>query len=107
VPRCADTLRGLDPFAELAGVTTRVVLGNPPWASRSANRGAREVEALLEDFRRDGTGARLVERKLGVLSDDYVRFFRWSAEVVRRAPGGGIVALVTNGSFLDGPVHRG
>ncbi|MCU0676773.1 MAG: hypothetical protein MUE69_28780, partial [Myxococcota bacterium] len=32
---------------------------------------------------------------------------RWSAEVVRRAPGGGVLGLVTNASFLDGPVHRG
>jgi hypothetical protein len=42
-----------------------------------------------------------------VLSDDYVRFWRWACEVVRRARGGGVIAFVTNASFLDGPVHRG
>lgn len=84
-----------------------LVLGNPPWAGRTANADAEASAALLEDFRRDEHGARLEERKLGVLSDDYVRFFRWSAEMVRRRLDGGVLALVTNGSFLDGPVHRG
>jgi len=75
-----------------------VVLGNPPWAGRSASRGG-PTDRLLDDFRRDAAGAPLRERKLGVLSDDYVRFLRWGAEVVRQAPAGGVLCLVTNGSF--------
>jgi hypothetical protein len=86
---------------------TLVVLGNPPWAVRSASRGEPLSEAWLEDFRRDAEGARLRERKLGVLSDAYVRFWRWSCELARRSDAGAVVALVTNASFLDGPVHRG
>ncbi|MCA9536872.1 MAG: hypothetical protein KC593_24485 [Myxococcales bacterium] len=84
-----------------------VVLGNPPWAARSENRGDARMEALLEDFRRGVDGERLAERKLGVLSDTYVRFLRWACEAVRSAEGGGVVSLVMNASFLDGPVHRG
>jgi len=83
-----------------------VIVGNPPWAGRSANAGAGYTDALLEDFRRDADGAPLGERKIGVLSDDYVRFVRWACEQLRR-PEGGALALVTNASFLDGPVHRG
>ncbi|MCA9575111.1 MAG: type ISP restriction/modification enzyme [Polyangiales bacterium] len=83
------------------------ILGNPPWAARSENRGDAGIEALLEDFRCDMHGERLSERKLGVLSDTYVRFLRWACEAVRMAPRGGVVSLVMNGSFLDGPVHRG
>lgn len=83
------------------------VLGNPPWSGKSANRGLPLTDALLEDFKKLSGGAPLDERKIGVLSDDYIRFMRWSAELVRRAKGGGAMALVTNGSFLDGPVHRG
>lgn len=83
-----------------------VVIGNPPWAGRSANLEAGYTEALLDDFRREPDGSKLRELKVGVLSDDYVRFFRWACEGARR-PGGGIVAFVTNASFLDGPVHRG
>lgn len=84
-----------------------VVLGNPPWAARSENRGDARMEALLEDFRRDADGERLTERKLGVLSDAYVRFLRWACEAVSSAPQGGVVSLVMNASFVDGPVHRG
>lgn len=102
-----DTLSSWVGDDEAPPLETVVVIGNPPWAGRSANRGAARVGALLEDFRRDEEGVRLRERKLGVLSDDYVRFLRWGSEIVRRAPGGGVLAMVTNGSFLDGPVHRG
>ncbi len=106
--RCADTLASLSPFGEAPDDDARVVVvGNPPWAGRTANRDAALVGALLEDFRRDPDGRRLAERKIGVLSDDYVRFFRWAAEVARRSPGGAAVGLVTNASFVDGPVHRG
>ncbi len=102
--RAGDTLASLAPLGEpeVAGAAI-VVLGNPPWAGRGAGRGGALSEALLDDFRADVRG----ERKLGVLSDDYVRFLRWSAELVRRSDVGGVLALVTNGSFLDGPVHRG
>ncbi|MBX3251909.1 MAG: methyltransferase [Myxococcales bacterium] len=98
----ADALESLAPLE----ADVLVVLGNPPWAGRSESR-TPLVDALLEDFRRDAAGVPLGERKIGVLSDAYVRFLRWAAEGVRQAPGGGVLALVTNASFLDGPVHRG
>jgi len=83
-----------------------VVLGNPPWTSARSQPTA-AAQALLEDFRRDASGVRLPERKLGVLSDAYVRFFRVCAEAVRERPNGALLGLVSNASFLDGPVHRG
>ena len=99
----ADALESL----ELARFAVPVaIVGNPPWAAKCAVRPPLSEE-LLEDFRRDETGARLQERKLGVLSDAYVRFWRWAAEAIRIAPKGGVVAFVTNASFLDGVVHRG
>lgn len=97
-----DTLSS--PLADVRGPL--IVIGNPPWAGRSANRDASYTDALLDDFRRDARGEPLGERKIGVLSDDYVRFFRWACEALRR-PEGGALAFVTNASFLDGPVHRG
>lgn len=105
---CADTLASLEVLRapERAGATL-AILGNPPWAGRSENRGSPLLEGLLDDFRRDADGRPLGERKIGVLSDAYVRFWRWSCELARRAEGGAVVALVTNASFLDGPVHRG
>lgn len=83
-----------------------LVLGNPPWATVRAQPSPRD-QARVAEFHRDASGARLGERKLGVLSDAYVRFFALCAEAARSCDAGALVALVTNASFLDGPVHRG
>lgn len=80
------------------------ILGNPPWTARTASRGA--TDALLDDFRKDASGP-MRDRKLGVLSDAYVRFVRWALAILERSPRGGVVGFVTNASFLDGAVHRG
>lgn len=82
------------------------VLGNPPWATVRAEPSQLD-QARLAEFHRDASGQRLVERKLGVLSDAYVRFFALCSELARSSEAGALVALVTNASFLDGPVHRG
>jgi hypothetical protein len=101
-----DTLVEVRP-QQMASLAPYVcVLGNPPWVSSAQRRPEPWLDALLEDFRCDERGVRLEERKLGVLSDAYVRFLRWACEVARLARRGAVVALVTNGSYLDGPVHR-
>lgn len=105
--RVVDTLAERPRAALLGRAKTLVVIGNPPWASKSKSRGHVVSEGMLADFRREPDGSPLRERKVGVLSDDYVRFIRWGAEAVRQAPGGGVLAFVTNSSWLDGPVHRG
>jgi hypothetical protein len=103
----ADMLDG-GPLLALAAQTDRVlaVVGNPPWSIARARSG-QAAQQLLEDFRCDADGVRLEERKLGVLSDAYVRFFRVCAEAARLARAGALIGLVSNASFLDGPVHRG
>lgn len=103
--RCANTLELPSVFPQ--GSHVRVIVGNPPWAARSRSRGGALSDAWLSDFRRDHLGAPLRERRSGVLSDDYVRFFRWALEHARSAEHGSIVCLTTNASYLDGPVHRG
>jgi predicted RNA methylase len=80
------------------GGAALLVVGNPPWSARG--RGPAYVERLLADFHVD-------ERRRGVLADAYVRFLRWAMDAIERAPGGGAIVLVTNASYLDGPVHRG
>lgn len=97
----ADAL-ALPNLAEVDGPLA--LIGNPPWAGRSASK-VRASEAHLEAFRRDVNGVRLEERKLGVLSDSYVRFFAWAHAAFEKRPGA--FAFVSNASFLDGPVHRG
>jgi hypothetical protein len=102
--RTANTLELASPWS---GDEVRVIVGNPPWAARSLSRGSVLSDAWLADFQRDAHDQPLNERRAGVLSDDYVRFFRWALEQLRTAPRGGVVCFATNSSFLDGPVHRG
>jgi hypothetical protein len=85
----------------------RVIVGNPPWGARSQSRGVALSDAWLREFHHDPSGTPLHERRAGVLSDDYVRFFRWALQQAREAQQGALVCLVSNASFLDGPVHRG
>lgn len=103
----ADTLVELEPTRVAALRPNLCLLGNPPWIGSAQPRPAPWLDRLLEDFRRDDHGERLAERKLGVLADAYVRFLCWAAASARLAQRGALVAFVTNGSYLDGPVHRG
>jgi predicted helicase len=92
-----------------------VILGNPPWAGHSANRG-KDLDALTRegyeaaDGRRDEgyhriDGGPLGEKNPKWLQDDYVKFLRFAQRKVDEA-GEGIVAFVTNHSYLDNPTFR-
>jgi predicted helicase len=102
------------------GETVNVVLGNPPYSGRSWNRfppAEDEVERWLkEGFATPGggfsegyyrvDGRPLGERNPKWLQDDYVRFLRFAQWKIEQA-GQGIVAFVTNHSYLDNPTFRG
>ncbi|MBX7193212.1 MAG: hypothetical protein K1X94_14250 [Sandaracinaceae bacterium] len=88
-----------------SGAKALLVIGNPPWSARGL--GPLYIEALARDFHRDERGAPLAERRRGVLADAYVRFLRWAIDAIERCGAGGVLAFVTNASYLDGPVHRG
>lgn len=103
--RRVDTLRSVSLLEEVAGSGVLAILGNPPWHAGPRTALPAHLAPWLRAFRSDVDGAPLRERKLGVLADSYVRFVAWSLACVYRA--GGVFALVTNASFLDGPVHRG
>jgi len=102
-----NTLEVADPWGEGLRDRVRVIVGNPPWAARSKSRGLTLSDDWLVEFRSDASGVSLGERRTGVLSDDYVRFFRWALEQARTSEQGAIVCLATNSSYLDGPIHRG
>lgn len=92
-----------------------VILGNPPYAGRSANRGA-WISALLHGYRVAGgrvdegyfrvDGRALAERNTKWLADDAVKFLRLAQWRVDRA-GRGLVAFVVNHNVLDAPTFRG
>lgn len=75
------------------------VIGNPPYSVSSSNKGE-WILKLIQDYKRG-----LNERNIQPLSDDYIKFIRF-AEYFIEKNGSGIVAIITNNSFLDGIIHR-
>jgi len=91
-----------------------VIIGNPPYSGHSANKG-RWIRGLLRGKLPDGTtvpsyyevgGKPLRERNPKWLQDDYVKFIRFAQWRIERT-GLGVVAFVTNHSYLDNPTFRG
>jgi predicted helicase len=75
------------------------VIGNPPYAVSSTNKGE-WIEKLLLDYKKD-----LKEKSYNSLSDDYVKFIRYGQHLIDKN-GNGILAFISNNSFIDGIVFR-
>ncbi len=75
-----------------------VVMGNPPYAVSSTNKGE-WIQSLLSDYKKD-----LNERKIN-LDDDYIKFIRYGQHFIDKN-GSGILAYISNNSFIDGITHR-
>jgi len=76
-----------------------VVMGNPPYSVSSSNK-SNWIEELMKDYKKD-----LNERNIQPLSDDYIKFIRYGQHFVEKN-GEGILAYVSNNSFIDGLIHR-
>ncbi|MGV8946197.1 MAG: type ISP restriction/modification enzyme [Lutibacter sp.] len=74
------------------------VIGNPPYAVSSTNKGE-WIQNLLKDYKKD-----LNERKIN-LDDDYIKFIRYGQHFIEKN-GEGILAYISNNSFIDGITHR-
>jgi predicted helicase len=81
-----------------------VILGNPPYSINSANKES-QVSKEIKDYYMINNKP-LEEKNLRGLQDDYVKFIRFAQLLVEKR-GKGIVAFVTNHSYLDGPSFRG
>ncbi len=81
-----------------------VVLGNPPYSGHSANKGNWIRELLRNYYFVDGVP--LKERNPKWLQDDYVKFIRFGQWRIERN-GEGVLAFITNHSWLDNPTFRG
>ncbi|MFH1162316.1 MAG: type ISP restriction/modification enzyme [Candidatus Jorgensenbacteria bacterium] len=76
-----------------------VVVGNPPYSVSSQNKGE-WIQKLIKVYKEG-----LDERNIQPLSDDYIKFLRFAEHFIEKN-GNGIVAMITNNSFLDGKIHR-
>ena len=76
-----------------------VMLGNPPYSVSSSNKSP-WILNLLDDYKKN-----LNERNIQPLSDDYIKFIRLGQYYIERT-GEGVLAYISNNSFLDGIIHR-
>ncbi|MCG2760503.1 MAG: N-6 DNA methylase [Candidatus Delongbacteria bacterium] len=76
-----------------------VIMGNPPYSVSSSNK-SEWIEKLMVDYKKD-----LNERNIQPLSDDYLKFIRFGQYFVEKN-GEGILAYISNNSFIDGIIHR-
>ena len=75
-----------------------VVLGNPPYSINSTNKNDWILE-LIKDYKQN-----LNEKKIN-LDDDYIKFIRYGQHFIDKN-GSGILAYISNNSFIDGITHR-
>jgi len=75
------------------------IIGNPPYAVSSTNKGE-WIESLTADYKKD-----LKEKSYNSLSDDYVKFIRYGQHFIQKN-GEGVLAYISNNSFIDGVVFR-
>lgn len=75
-----------------------VVMGNPPYSVSSSNK-SDWIQGLLKDYKKD-----LNERKIN-LDDDYIKFIRFGQHFIDKN-GEGVLAYISNNSFIDGITHR-
>ena len=75
-----------------------VVMGNPPYAVSSSNKG-KWIQNLVNDYKKN-----LNEKKIN-LDDDYIKFIRYGQHYIDKN-GEGILAYISNNSFIDGITHR-
>ena len=78
-----------------------VVIGNPPYNPSSKNNGDC-ITGLLDEYTCDLED----EPNIKSLSDDYVKFIRYGQNYFDNDGKDGILAYITNNSFLDGVIHR-
>lgn len=76
-----------------------VMMGNPPYSVSSSNKSV-WIQNLLNDYKKN-----LNERNIQPLSDDYIKFIRLGHYYVEKN-GEGILAYISNNSFIDGIIHR-
>ena len=75
-----------------------VVIGNPPYSVSSSNKG-KWIQNLIKEYKKN-----LNEKKINI-DDDYIKFIRLAENFIEENKNG-IVAMITNNSFIDGITHR-
>ncbi len=81
-----------------------VVLGNPPYSGHSENKGDWIKKLIQPYFTVDGKP--LGEKNPKWVNNDYVKFIRFAQWKIEQT-GYGVLAFITDHSYLDSPTFRG
>jgi len=76
-----------------------VVLGNPPYSNFGMMNKSKFILDLLKDYKEG-----LKEKKINI-DDDFIKFIRWGQWRIDQTKAG-ILALITNNTYIDGITHR-
>lgn len=88
----------------------RVIIGNPPYSAgqKSANDNAQNLSYTKLDGKIAKTYAKHSSANLTKsLYDTYIKAFRWSSDRIEQMKEGGVIAFISNGSWLDGNAQDG
>ncbi len=96
---CGNPLSDVQLMRRLFAQRVPVIVGNPPYANFGRRNREPWILAQLDEYKRG-----LNEKKLN-LNDDYIKFMRWAQYWIDQAPCG-MVAMVTNNTWLNGITHR-
>ncbi|MCK4981308.1 MAG: N-6 DNA methylase, partial [Victivallaceae bacterium] len=80
-----------------------VVLGNPPYSGESTNKGE-WINGLIDIYKKDHNSQKIPDTKW--LNNDYVKFLRYGQHFIEKN-GSGILAFITDNSYLDSISFRG
>ncbi|MCI0480813.1 MAG: N-6 DNA methylase, partial [Candidatus Dadabacteria bacterium] len=79
-----------------------VIIGNPPYSGHSANDGDWIKKLVQHEYYPQDN---MKEKNPKWLLDDYVKFIRWGQWRIEQT-GSGILAFITNHSYIDNPTFR-
>lgn len=83
-----------------------IILGNPPYAGESSNKGE-YILKLMEEFKYEpGTKEKLQEVNSKFINDDYIKFIRYSQHILE-SNGDGILCFINPHGYIDSPTFRG
>ena len=88
----------------------RVIIGNPPYSvgQKSANDNAENLKyPHLENRLAITYVANTNANNKNSLYDSYIKAFRWASDRIAQIKDGGIVAFISNGSWIDGTAQDG
>ncbi len=87
----------------------RVIIGNPPYSvgQTSANDNAENIKYRHLEERLTETYIKNTKNNPRSLYDTYIKAFRWASDRINQNKEGGVVAFISNGSWIEGNAQDG